>query len=504
MAIRYVHSTAGDDVTGTGTAGNPWATFSYAHTQAIAGDSIQALDAGPFADGNVGNDTKLIHYLGVGGGVRTVVDASGHIDGFIGYTGRSYTDLEVIDAPSWGWRALSAGRPLGTITRCRALRCNRGFQAANGVTNLDVVSALDCTDYGIDISTTSVCTFRSVEIARCGNRNRLRCGVGSVLHNAVCVNNGGTPGVGYGLDSSGAAGVNVVVDGCACSFGFVAASYRNCMVHASGATPYGAGTDLGGNLSGVDPLWFDEPGGIYRPVGPSSPAWLSGHTSTTATMGVDGYAYTSPPHRGAYALADATPPVVAITSPAHTAAPSYTLAGTATDASGITLLQYRVDGGAWVPLPAAATFSVGITLSQGPNTIEVLAEDPYGNQGTDTLVVVYEPPPVVTITSPAGMAVPSYTLTGTATNAIGIALLQYRVDGGAWVPLPPASSFSVELTLQQGLNAIEVLAEDSYGTQGTDSLDVGYQPPLTRPRQYRLATSAEWYKRLTAAVRGNR
>lgn len=89
---------------------------------------------------------------------------------------------------------------------------------------------------------------------------------------------------------------------------------------------------------------------------------------------------------------DSDNPVVTITSPAGSTVPEYTLTGTVTDASEVTSLEYRVDGGAWVAMTPGAAFAADFILPVGLTLFEVRATDIWGNTATAELTVGYQPP----------------------------------------------------------------------------------------------------------------
>ena len=90
-------------------------------------------------------------------------------------------------------------------------------------------------------------------------------------------------------------------------------------------------------------------------------------------------------------LPDTTAPAVSITSPAAgTVAGTITLAATATDASGVAGVQFKVDGVNLGAEDLSSPYSISwdtTTVANGTHTITVEARDAVGNVGTSSLVV---------------------------------------------------------------------------------------------------------------------
>jgi hypothetical protein len=92
-------------------------------------------------------------------------------------------------------------------------------------------------------------------------------------------------------------------------------------------------------------------------------------------------------------------------------------------------------------------------------------------------------PPVVTISSPlAGFATNrTIALTGYVTDDVDIANGRWELNGGAWNPLDITNgNFIVPtVTLNSGTNAIHVIASDSEGNLGSNSVQVIYRPSIS-------------------------
>ena len=102
-----------------------------------------------------------------------------------------------------------------------------------------------------------------------------------------------------------------------------------------------------------------------------------------------GIVYYNPYLNAPAGTTDTTPPTLTITSPAPNAAthiPTITVAGTASDASGIASVTVNGE-----PANGTLDWSADVTLSEGDNTIAVVATDNEGNTATEMVTVHYEP-----------------------------------------------------------------------------------------------------------------
>lgn len=176
---------------------------------------------------------------------------------------------------------------------------------------------------------------------------------------------------------------------------------------------------------------------------------------------------------------DTAAPTLTITSPENnlvTAAATVTVSGTAFDTSGIA--SVTVNGTA-VAVAANGSFSATVNLSGGSNTITVVATDSVGLTTTKTVSVTMDTvPPVITLTAPmAGQMVgnAAFTVTGSVSDEhlSGVAVngTKATVTG---------DTFSVEITLAEGANAITATASDTAGNtaSATGSVLLDTLPPI--------------------------
>ncbi|MCW2921980.1 MAG: hypothetical protein JWL76_1854 [Thermoleophilia bacterium] len=198
--------------------------------------------------------------------------------------------------------------------------------------------------------------------------------------------------------------------------------------------------------------------------------------------------------------ADATPPTVTRTTPAaspHTWNAPTTAAWTATDASGIELVTFRLDGVA-IDARHAPPYSIVIDpagRSVGTHQLQVTARDEQGNVASSTLdlVVPAAPPPppppdvtapVLTRTSPTSNPhawTASVASTWNATDAGGIADVTFRLDG-ALLSTDSAPPYAVTLDPTgrgAGTYVLQVTARDASNNTAAATLDLVVAAPST-------------------------
>jgi hypothetical protein len=132
------------------------------------------------------------------------------------------------------------------------------------------------------------------------------------------------------------------------------------------------------------------------------------------------------------ATGDTAAPAVSITSPAssgtfNATTPNISMAGTASDAVGVTTVSWSDSRGGSGTASGTNSWSASMTVPTGSTTVTVTARDAAGNQGTASLTISYSPPsdttpPTVTNQQPAPNA------TGVATNATVRATFSEAMD----------------------------------------------------------------------------
>jgi Domain of unknown function (DUF4082)/Bacterial Ig domain/Glycosyl hydrolases family 16 len=164
---------------------------------------------------------------------------------------------------------------------------------------------------------------------------------------------------------------------------------------------------------------------------------------------------------------DTTAPGLAILTPASgaTVSGSVSLTSNPTDASGITGVQYRLDGavlGAVVTIaPYSSTWNT-LVATQGAHTITATATDAAGNSATATVTVQVSNPPILTINSqPAALvnsAAANFTFsTSNVSDPSGVLTYACSLDGAAAVACATPRAYSA---LADGPHTFSVVATD--------------------------------------------
>ncbi|GAB7025284.1 OmpL47-type beta-barrel domain-containing protein [Geotalea toluenoxydans] len=243
------------------------------------------------------------------------------------------------------------------------------------------------------------------------------------------------------------------------------------------------------DLSGVAATQYRVDGGEWTPYAPF----------TIATEGTHAVSYRSSDNVGnseteksLVVIIDNTPPITAITTgaPNHTASAGaqYVTATTqfmltATDnLAGVAGTEYRVDGGAWL---SYTPFTIS---TEGSHVIAYRSTDNLGNREVEksVTVIVDNTPPLTVITAGTpkyaaaddtlyGTSATTFTLTATD-NLSGVAVIQYRIDGGEWMTYAP---FTIVL---EGKHIIGFRSTDNVGNIETEkslAVTIDNMPPAT-------------------------
>ena len=175
---------------------------------------------------------------------------------------------------------------------------------------------------------------------------------------------------------------------------------------------------------------------------------------------------------------------VSITSPTSGATVSGTITVTAvaSDTVAISSVQFQVDGSNIGAAVTSAPYSSSLntkTLSAGKHSLTAVATDAAKNKATSPAVSITVNnstgnPPTVSITSPASGASVSGTITVTAnaSSSVGIASVQFEVDGsdigGADTTAPYSASLNTT-TLSNGKHSLTAVATDTSNNKTTSA-----------------------------------
>src|SRR5258706_8683868 len=231
--------------------------------------------------------------------------------------------------------------------------------------------------------------------------------------------------------------------------------------------------------------------------------WTTGASATISTNGTHVADFRTTDNAGLISLVASQTVKVDKTPPAITFIPTgiagsngwYTstlgLALSATDTtSGVSTHEYSLDGG--------TTWTAGnsLTLADGVSTVNLRSNDVAGNQGiSSTTIKVDTIGPVVAVNrsgtngsnswyvSSVGLA----TTTSDATS--GVALTEYRIDGGAWTT---GTSVAVGA---DGNHKVDFRATDDAGNQTTSSntFQIDQTSPISSFSQSGTSGDAGWY-----------
>jgi len=118
-------------------------------------------------------------------------------------------------------------------------------------------------------------------------------------------------------------------------------------------------------------------------------------------------------------------------------------------------------------------FTGEVILGAGPNVIEVIASDFYGNEKSAVLTVIYTAALPLTVTQPLNETV----VIAQPVTVHGSTNIDAVVSVNGKITLVDASgNFSEAVSLAEGPNLIEVLASDFYGNSSSVIVTVIYNP----------------------------
>jgi beta-glucanase (GH16 family) len=183
---------------------------------------------------------------------------------------------------------------------------------------------------------------------------------------------------------------------------------------------------------------------------------------------------------------DTTPPNVTVTAPASNATvsgASVTVSASAADNVGVVGVQFLLDGAALGAEDVAAPYTVSWNtgaVANGQHTLAARARDAAGNAATSAPVTVTvsnatpdTTPPSVSLTAPANSATVSGTsvaVSATASDNVGVAGVQFLVDGAALASEDLTSPYGVTwntTTASDGTHTLSARARDAAGNTTT-------------------------------------
>jgi hypothetical protein len=175
------------------------------------------------------------------------------------------------------------------------------------------------------------------------------------------------------------------------------------------------------------------------------------------------------------AAADTTAPTVSVTAPAHGATVSgiVALSATASDDVGVAGVQFLVNGLAVAAEDTGSPYSLSVPTTaadDGTYVVSAVARDAAGNTTTSAPVTVIvangTSGPAVSVTSPSGPVSGLVTLTATASDADGLAGVQFLVNGAPLGAEDTTSSYSVSVPTMAAYNGTYVVTARARDTLG--------------------------------------
>lgn len=154
-----------------------------------------------------------------------------------------------------------------------------------------------------------------------------------------------------------------------------------------------------------------------------------------------------------------------------------TLIGSSSDFNPVTQIEYSDDGKTFKVADGTGTFAFDLdfaSYAKVPDAMAIRTTDAAGNRAVTPLLVPLDQgadKPVVQIQTPAEGEVlrSDFAVSGMAFDDDGVKSLSWRLDGGTWLKLDGVSSFQIPIPLNSLVDnehAVEVQAEDLYGTKG--------------------------------------
>src|SRR3989449_1933727 len=181
-------------------------------------------------------------------------------------------------------------------------------------------------------------------------------------------------------------------------------------------------------------------------------------------------------------VSDTTPPTVSVTGPADgsTVSATITVSAAASDNIGVAGVQFKMDGtnlGAEITVaPYSASWNT-TAVSDGIHTLTAVARDAAGNQRTSAAVSITvgnNTTPTVSIMAPITNSTVSSSvpISATASDSVGIAGVQFQVDGTNWgaeVTSPPYTMSWNTSKVSNGSHILTALARDNAGKRKISS-----------------------------------
>jgi len=177
--------------------------------------------------------------------------------------------------------------------------------------------------------------------------------------------------------------------------------------------------------------------------------------------------------RSQFTIKDTIPPTLAVSTlsdGSHTNQETLNVAGAASDNSGA--VQVEING-TLTPVAADGTFSQAVLLQSGANSITTIAADGANNETADIRTVVLDrTAPALTISSPADNSKTAEAFATVAGTVDETAPVRIRLGESTQSASMNGTAFSAPVTLNPGINTIEVTATDLAGNKSSQKRSV--------------------------------
>ena len=236
-------------------------------------------------------------------------------------------------------------------------------------------------------------------------------------------------------------------------------------------------------LNGVN-LGTEDTGSPYSISWNSATAANGSYSLTAVARDAQGNTTTSAPVTVTVNNLDTTAPQVSLSAPAAgNVSGTVVVTATASDNVGVAGVQFRINGVALGSEDTAAPFSISwntASLANGSYSLTAVARDAQGNTTTSAPVTVTvnnvvtdTTPPQVALSAPAaGTVVGTVTISANASDNIGVAGVQFRLNGvnlGAEDTVAPYSFSWNSTTSTNGSYSLTAVARDAQGNTTTSA-----------------------------------
>src|ERR1035437_3677486 len=182
-----------------------------------------------------------------------------------------------------------------------------------------------------------------------------------------------------------------------------------------------------------------------------------------------------------------SPPSVTITNPVtgtvFIAPANVTIQASASDTDGtVTNVQFRIGSPILTNKPSAPFFAVTNNLAAGSYTLSAIASDNLGAKTTNSVNIIVDAPPSVTITNPASGAVftapANVTVQASASDSDGtVTNVQFLIGSTVLTNKVTAPFSAVTNNLPAGNYTLSAIASDNLGAKTTNSMSIIVDAP---------------------------